>query len=109
MNGPNSIHIIYKNTNRELLNLIMGTKSGKTRIKILDELLIRPYNANQLATKLNLDYKTITYHMNIICKYQFATKDKLGKYTIYSASDKLIKHIDEYNDIKNYYNKIIKV
>ena len=34
--------------NRELMNLILGRKGGETTIRIIDQLLERPYNINQL-------------------------------------------------------------
>ena len=35
--------------NRELMNLILGRKGGETTIRIIDQLLERPYNINQLS------------------------------------------------------------
>ena len=96
----NNIHYLSNIEDKELFNMVMGNKGGKTRMEILDAILIMPSNANQLAKKLKLDYKTITYHMNIICKHKYATKEKFGKYTRYYPSDKLIKKLDEYNLIK---------
>ena len=87
---------------KELYNMILGTTSARTRILIIDEILTKPHNANQLSKKLRLDYKTIRYHMDIICKHQYATEEKFGKYTYYFPGDKLIKNIDEYNQIKEY-------
>lgn len=94
---------------KELFNMILGNNSARTRISIIDEILNKPYNANQLSKKLKLDYKTIRYHLGIICKHQYATEEKFEKYTYYYPSDKLIKHIDEYIQIKEYYkNQILK-
>jgi len=39
--------------------LIAGTKGGINRARIIIELHERPYNANQLSEKLELDYKTL--------------------------------------------------
>lgn len=109
MKNTNNFHVFYKCKDKELYNLVIGTHSAKTRILIIDEILTKPCNANQLAQKLELDYKTIKYHMDIICKHQYATKEKFEKYTIYFPSDKLIKHIDEYIQIKEYYkNQMFK-
>ena len=87
--------------------MILGTNSSRTRILIIDEILKKPYNANQLSKKLKLDYKTIRYHMEIICKHQYAIEEKFEKYTYYHPSDKLIKHIDEYIQIKEYWKNQI--
>ena len=104
-----NLHMISAITDKTLYNMILGNGSSKTRILILDELLKQAYNANQLSKKLKLDYKTIRYHMEIICKYQYATEEKFGKYTYYHPGDKLIKHLDEYILIKEYYeNQMFK-
>ena len=57
---------IYSLKNRELSNLLIGRKGGRTTIMIIDKLLLKPYNANELSKILNLDYKTIVHHINII-------------------------------------------
>lgn len=95
-------HVKHAIQNKELFSMILGEKGGRTRRMILDELLLHPCNANQLAKKLKLDYKTILYHMDIICKHQYATREKFEKYTYYHPSDKLIKNIDEYIQIKEH-------
>ena len=44
---------------KELSNLLIGRKGGITTIKITDQILQQPHNANQLSRILHLDYKTI--------------------------------------------------
>ena len=52
---------------RQILTwLIKGTKGGKTRAQIIKTLKKTPQNANQLATLLNVDYKTIRHHLSIL-------------------------------------------
>ncbi len=46
--------------------LIAGSKGGINRARIISALHKRPYNAHKLAEKLNLDYKTIRYHIKIL-------------------------------------------
>jgi len=46
--------------------LIAGTKGGVNRARIIDILHQRPYNAHQLAEKLELDYKTVRHHIKIL-------------------------------------------
>lgn len=86
--------------NKELYNLIAIRNGGRTTMRILDEILINPKNANQLAKILNLDYKTVTYHLEIICRHQFVLKEKFDNYYFYHPSDKLIKSLDEYMIIR---------
>jgi predicted transcriptional regulator len=85
---------------KELYSMLMGSDGGRTRMKIIDEILIKPCNANQLSKRLKLDYKTITYHLDIICSHRYMTREKFEKKTYYYPSDRLIKNIEEYIDIR---------
>lgn len=89
-----------KINNKELLFLIKVRDGGETTARIIDSILERPYNKNQLSKKLKLDYKTITYHIGIISKYNYITKEKFEKSYYYTPSKKLLKHLNEYNLIK---------
>ena len=46
--------------------LIAGSKGGINRARIIKELHDRPYNANQLTEKLDLDYKTVRHHLKVL-------------------------------------------
>lgn len=100
MNGTN-VNGFLNIEDMELFTLLIGETGGKTRMRILDAILAMPKNANQLSKQLNLDYKTITYHLDIICTHKFATTETFGKITFYYPSDKLIKRLDEYKHIRN--------
>lgn len=93
---------IYEINNRELSNLLIGRKGGKTTILIIDKLLSKPYNANELSKLLNLDYKTITHHINIIHEHKYVEKEKLENCYLYYPSNKLFNCLDEYNLIKKF-------
>ncbi|MGB0652560.1 MAG: helix-turn-helix domain-containing protein [Thermoplasmatota archaeon] len=54
------------NLKRVLWHLLGGTRGGPLRILILLELRDRPYNTNQLATRLKVDYKTIQHHLKVL-------------------------------------------
>ena len=60
------------NNNRSIKQLlgwlIIGTKGGKTRAQIIKSVKSNPKNANQLATQLKVDYKTIRHHLTILEK-----------------------------------------
>jgi DNA-binding transcriptional ArsR family regulator len=60
--------------------LIAGTRGGVTRVKILEALKDKPQNANQFATLLDMDYKTIRHHLDILVKNHLITSvgDKYG-------------------------------
>lgn len=48
--------------------LIAGSKGGINRARMIDTLRSRPYNANQLAEILDLDYKTVRHHLKVLEK-----------------------------------------
>ena len=90
--------------NRELYSLIAVRSGGTNTIRIIDEILVKPKNANQIAKILKLDYKTVTYHLDIICTHDYLTKEKFGRNYSYFPSDKLIRNLDTYNTIKKSLN-----
>ncbi len=51
---------------RLLWYLLAGTKGGITRIHIISLLKERPYNINQLSTKLKMNYKSIEHHIKVM-------------------------------------------
>lgn len=89
-------------SNRDLSNILIGRKGGKTTIQILDKLLIKPYNVNQLSNLLGLDYKTVVHHINIAYEHRYLDKEETKNSNIYYPSNKLINCLDEYYLIKEF-------
>jgi predicted transcriptional regulator len=46
--------------------LIGGTKGGQTRGRLILALKEEPGNANQLAERLRVDYKTVRHHLGVL-------------------------------------------
>jgi DNA-binding transcriptional ArsR family regulator len=46
--------------------VLTGTRGGKNRVRLLRALDERPRNANQLAEDLDLDYKTVRHHLDVL-------------------------------------------
>jgi predicted transcriptional regulator len=61
--------------------LILGSKGGKTRGKILLLINKKPLNANLISKEIKMDYKTIQHHLNILEKNSLITKvgEKYGQ------------------------------
>ena len=88
-------------TNQNTLQyLLLGKKGGKTSAKIIEKILVRPYNPNQLAKLLNLSYNTVQYHFRIMQKYNLIEKTSSGYGSIYEATPKLIKESEYFYELK---------
>lgn len=71
---------------RVLWWLIAGTKGGGTRAMVIAALKEMPRNANQLASDLELDYKTIRHHLEVLAKNGMVTTTGKGYGTTYFLS-----------------------
>src|ERR671923_2019712 len=87
------------NARRLLWYLFAGSKGGDNRIKIIDLLKERPYNINQLAEALRLDYKAIQHHIVVLEKNNLVSKtgEKYG--ILYFISNYLEANIEAFNMI----------
>ncbi|MWG35489.1 ArsR/SmtB family transcription factor [Halomarina oriensis] len=46
--------------------VLTGTRGGTNRARILRAIHDRPQNANRLAERLDLDYKTVRHHLDVL-------------------------------------------
>ncbi|MCC7551228.1 MAG: winged helix-turn-helix domain-containing protein [Methanobacterium sp.] len=80
---------------RKLLwELLAGSKGGVNRARIIAKLKKRPYNANQLAEILSLNYKTIKYHIEVLEKNDIVVSAGKGYGILYFLSDKMEENFD---------------
>jgi DNA-binding transcriptional ArsR family regulator len=79
--------------------VLTGTRGGKNRVRILRALDERPRNANQLAEDLDLDYKTVRHHLDVLMDNDVVTNsgDEYG--TIYMPSDRVRSHWETVEEI----------
>jgi DNA-binding transcriptional ArsR family regulator len=85
--------------------LITGSKGGENRARIILELKSRPYNANKLAEKLSLDYKTIRHHIDVLEENTIvkSTGEKYG--ALYFLSDEMEENYDTFMEIWEEFKK----
>jgi DNA-binding transcriptional ArsR family regulator len=57
-----------KRFEKSLEFLIVATKGGINRGRIIESLLKKELKANQLSKQLKLDYKTVTHHLEKLAK-----------------------------------------
>ena len=77
-----------------------GTAGGPNRARIIKALNIRPYNANQLAEKLDLNYSTIRHHLKILTENQMIISSGKNKYgNMYFLSAKMEENYNILSEI----------
>lgn len=89
---------------RLLWYLFAGSKGGENRIKIISLLQDTPLNINRMAEVLDLDYKAVQHHMNVLEKNNLVTHmgEKYG--IMYFISNYLESNIDTFKEIKTKIN-----
>lgn len=92
-------HMPDRDARRLLLYVFTGTRGGYTRLKIISLLSDRPFNTNQLACEMNLDYKAIQHHLGVLEKNNLVTKvgEKYG--SIFHLSNYLEANILALDDV----------
>lgn len=83
--------------------LIAGTRGGPSRAKIILALKETPQNANQLATLLKMDYKTVRHHLEVLEKNRVVTLEGEQYGVTYFLTQTMI---DNYNVFEEFLNKI---
>lgn len=86
--------------------LLAGTKGGINRARIIKVLHKRPYNANQLSEKLNLDYKTIRHHIKVLLDNKIITATGAKYATMYFLSENMEANYEVFIDIWKKLDKI---
>ena len=87
---------------RALYWLLAGTMGGVNRVRIIQELIKKPQNTNQLSKTLELDFKTIQYHLKVLEKNGLVTfKGGDGFPKIYFTSQLIEDNLDQFEKIVN--------
>ncbi|WP_309492944.1 winged helix-turn-helix domain-containing protein [Candidatus Hecatella orcuttiae] len=93
---------------RTLWWMIAGTRGGVTRGKIILALKERPLNANQLAELLQLHYRAIRFHLELLVDNNILTNAG-GKYgAVYFLSPEIESNWELFKEIWNRLQRIDK-
>lgn len=85
---------------KRLWFLLAGTRGGINRARILRSLRDRPLNANDLAGRLHLDYKTVRHHLDVLRENDcIMTLGNEGYGLLYTLSPRLQNHFDDFEEI----------
>ncbi len=79
--------------------LIAGTRGGKNRLRIINAVKKEPMNANQIAKKLDLDYKTVTHHLDLLKENGVLTTMGEGYGKTYFLTDQMEESMDIMEEI----------
>ena len=84
---------------RLLWFVFAGSRGGLNRLRLVSILKNTPLNANQLAKELDLDYKAIQHHVQVLEKNNIVTK--VGeKYNVtYFVSNFLEANMESFDEI----------
>ena len=79
--------------------VLTGTRGGTNRVRILKALDQRPRNANQLAGDLDLDYKTVRHHLDVLMDNGIVENsgDEYG--AVYLLTDRTRRHWETVEEI----------
>lgn len=79
--------------------VLTGTRGGENRARILRALEDRPRNANQLAEALDLDYKTVRHHLEVLLENDVIETSGDDYGAIYMPSDRAQYHWETIEEI----------
>jgi predicted transcriptional regulator len=85
--------------------LFAGSKGGENRVKIINLLQDTPLNINRMAEVLDLDYKAVQHHVNVLEKNNLVSHmgEKYG--IMYFVSNYLESNMETFNEIVMKINK----
>ena len=81
--------------------LFAGARGGENRIKIILLLKEKPYNTNQLAEVMGLDYKAIQHHLDVLTKNNLIVKQGEKYGVLFFISPYLEVNMDAFEEICN--------
>jgi len=79
--------------------VLTGTRGGRNRVRILRAIDDRPRNANQLATELDLDYKTVRHHLDVLTENDVVKSSGDDYGAVYVPTDRVRRHWDVVEEI----------
>ncbi|MFB6116174.1 MAG: winged helix-turn-helix domain-containing protein [Candidatus Nanosalina sp.] len=81
--------------------LIGGTRGGENRLRIIRTLEENPMNANKIAEELDLDYKTVQHHLDLMKEHNVITTMGEGYGKNYFLTDQMEENIDKLDKIQD--------
>ncbi|MEF8840205.1 MAG: winged helix-turn-helix domain-containing protein [Haloarculaceae archaeon] len=82
-----------------LWQVLAGTRGGPNRARLLRAVEERPRNANQLAEALDLDYKTVRHHLEVLEENDVVQSSDYDYGAVYLPTDRAKQHWDTVEEV----------
>ncbi|NHV98408.1 MAG: winged helix-turn-helix transcriptional regulator [Thaumarchaeota archaeon] len=79
--------------------ILAGSRGGESRARIVKALKDRPYNANQLAEILKMNYKTVRHHLKVLKDAGIIVIMERKYGSVYTLSEEMEKIFEEFKEI----------
>lgn len=83
----------------DLWYLIASGRGGENRIRIIRLLEDRPRNANRLAGRLDLNYNTVRYHLDLLGDHGIVERGGQEYGELYSLTDRFERQRDVFETV----------
>ena len=84
---------------KALWYLFVASRGGANRVRIVRELRDRPRNANELAEELDVDYNTVTHHLEMLKDHDVVEPSDHDYGKLYFLTDRFENHADAFEEI----------
>ncbi|MFC4408520.1 winged helix-turn-helix domain-containing protein [Haloarchaeobius iranensis] len=84
---------------KALWYLLVGTRGGKNRVRIIRSIDERPRNANQLAEAIDVDYNTVRHHLEMLVEHNVLEKGGEGYGAMYFLTDQFEHNRETFENV----------
>jgi DNA-binding transcriptional ArsR family regulator len=84
---------------KALWYLLTATRGGANRVRIIDALSERPKNANRLAEELDVGYKTVRHHLDMLTDHGVVESGGNDYGKLYFLTDQFEAHRETFEEI----------
>ena len=84
---------------KALWYLFAGSRGGVNRVRIVRNLRERPRNANELAGELDVDYNTITHHLDMPEEHDVVEPSDHDYGKLYFLTEQFERHSETFEEI----------
>jgi DNA-binding transcriptional ArsR family regulator len=87
---------------KALWYLLVGTRGGENRVRIIRSLDERPRNANQLAEDVGVDYNTVRHHLDLLVEHNVLEKGGEDYGALYFLTDQFEHNRETFENVTDH-------